>query len=251
MRSFYRQIKSLRLTSIPKEFKKGAYTQKLASCLRARIRLERFLRDDQYISPGKLCVENIMQCIQGKHTDCREKSVACEAHMPSYSTKSLPYGKHITLSYVDIDNIRSMVSKYVSTDCLKESLARLSTTNQCESLHSQLFRWAPKHTGWSRNFTGLCHSVTHSASLGTGASMVITAQLLGLPVSNRDPFYQFATKLDMESRYRGRRQASFKYKSLRHVRRRQKNNRKLLQLSAYGTDPQIDVEQYYGLNPVD
>ena len=256
MRSFYKQIKSLRLTSIPKEFEKDVYTQKLASCLRARIRLEltryrkRFLRDDQYISHGKLCVENIIQCIQGKHTDCREKSMVCEAHMPSYSTKSLPYGKHITLSSVDIDKISSVVSKYVSPDCLKE-MARLSTTNQCESLHSQLFRCAPKHTGWSRNFTGLCHSVTHSASLGTGASMLKTAQLLGLPVSKRDPFYQFATKLDMESRYHGRRQASFKYKSLRHVRRRQKNNRKLLQLSAYGTDPQVDAEHDYGLNPVD
>ena len=138
----------------------------------------------------------------------------------------------------------------MSPDCLKE-MARLSTTNQCESLHNQLFRCAPKHTGWSRNFTGLCHSVTHSANLGTGASVLKSAQPLGQPVSKRVPFYQFATKLDMESRYHGRRQASFKYKSLRHVRRRQKNNRKLLQLSAYGTDPQIDAEHDYGLNPVD
>ena len=76
--------------------------------------------------------------------------------------------------------------------------------------------------------------------------MLKTAQLLGLPVSKRDPFYQFATKLDMESRYHGRRQASFKYKSLRHVRRRQKNNRKLLQFS-YGTDPHIDAEHDYPL----
>ena len=67
-----------------------------------------------------------MQCIQGKHTDCREKSIICEAHMPSYSTKSLPYGKHITLSFVDMDKFSSVVSKYVSPDFLKE-MARLST----------------------------------------------------------------------------------------------------------------------------
>ena len=62
-------------------------------------------------------MENIIQCIQGKHTDCGEKSMVCEAQMPSYSTKSLPYGKHITLSSVDIDKISSVVSKYVSPDC--------------------------------------------------------------------------------------------------------------------------------------
>ncbi|MEW8543120.1 MAG: hypothetical protein AB2693_06255 [Candidatus Thiodiazotropha sp.] len=256
MRSFSKQVKNLRLASIPKEYDRGVYTQKLACCLRARIRLEltryrkRFIRDDQYVSHAKLCVENIMQCIQGKHVQCREKSMVCEAHMASYSTKSLPYGKHITLSSVDIDKVSAVISKYVSPDCLRE-MARLSTTNQCESIHSQLFRCVPKHTGWSRNFTGLCHSVTHSASLGSGASMLKTAQLLGLPVSKSDPFHQFITKLDAESRYHGRRQASFKYKSLRHVRRRQKNNRKLLHLSAYGTDRQIDVEHDYGLNPVD
>ena len=34
------------------------------------------------------------------------------------------------------------------------------------------------------------------------------------------------------------------------MRRKQKSNRKLLQVSVYGGDPQIDVELDYGLNPI-
>ena len=73
-----------------------------------------------------------------------------------------------------------------------------SNTNQCESLHSQVFRCVPKHTVWSRNFTGLCHSVTHSASLGAGESLLRTVEELGLPVTQSDPFYLHMKKLGLD-----------------------------------------------------
>ena len=117
----------------------------------------------------------------------RRRSMVCEVHLPSYNTKFLPYGKHIQLSSVDIDRIMSVLIKYVGPDCLQE-MARLSNTNQCESFHSQVFRCVPKHTVWSRNFTGLCHSVAHSASLGTGESLLKIIVGLGLPIAQEDPF---------------------------------------------------------------
>lgn len=254
MRTLYKQVRNLRLSSVPKEYDKDIFSQKLASCLRARVRLElnryrkRFQQHEQYVRHARLSMDNIIHCFQGKHGDCRQKSMVCEAHLPTYSTKSLPYGKHITLSSVDIDRINTVIGKYLSPGCLKE-MARLPTTNQCESLHSQVFRCAPKHTVWSRNFTGLCHSVAHSASLGTGASLLKTTQLLGLPVSTSDPFYQYMTKLDSQSKYHGRRQASSKFKNQRYIRRKQKSNRKLLLLSVYGGDQQIAEEHDYGINP--
>ena len=190
MRSLHKHIKGIKLKSVPKEYDKGVFFQKLASCLRARVRLEltkhrkSFRNDDLYVQQAKLCMENIINCFQGKHSDCRRRSMVCEAHLPSYSTKFLPNGRHIQLSSVDIDSIKSVLIKYVGPDCLKE-MARLSNTNQCESLHSQVFRCVPKHTVWSRNFTGLCHSVTHSASLRAGESLLRTVEELGLPVTVR------------------------------------------------------------------
>ena len=255
MRSLHSKIKELKLNSVPKEYDKGTFSQKLASCPRARIRLEltrhrkSYRDDEQYIQHAKLCIENIINCFQGKHSDCRRRSMVCEAHLPSYSTKFLPYGKHVQLSSVDIDRIKSVLIKYVGPDCLQE-MARLSNTNQCESLHSQVFRCVPKHTVWSRNFTGLCHSVAHSASLGTGESLLKIVVGLGLPVSQEDPFYLYMKKLDSVSKFHGRVKSTAKYKSLRYMRRKQKSNRKLLQVSVYGGDPQIDAEHDYGLNPM-
>ena len=255
MRSFHSKVKELKLNSVPREYDKQTFAQKLASSLRARIRLElsryrKSNRDDaQYLQKAKLCMENVLSCFQGKHSSCREKSLVCEAHLKSYTTKDLPYGKHIQLSSVDIDRVNTVLKKYVGPDCLRE-MARLSNTNQCESLHGQVFRCAPKHTVWSRNFTGLCHSVAHSASLGTGESLMKIAAGLGLPISQGDPFCVHMKNLDSVSRYHARVKSTTKYKSLRYIRRKQRSNRKLLQVSMYGGDPQIDAEHDYGLSPM-
>ena len=142
-----------------------------------------------------------------------------------------------------------MLKKYVGPDCLRE-MARLSNTSQCESLHGQVFRYAPKHTVWSRNFTGLCHSVAHSARLGTGESLMKIAAGLGLPILQEDPFCVHMKNLDSVSRFHARVKSTTKYKSLWYIRRKQRSNRKLLQVSMYGGDPQIDAEHDYGLSPM-
>ena len=195
------------------------------SCLTVKLtrHRKRFIKDDYYVQHARPSLENIIRCFQGKHGDCRQRSMVCEAHLPSYTTQSLPYGQHIKLSTEDIDKIKTVLRKYLSTDCLKE-MVKLSNTNQCESIHSQLFRWAPKHTAWSRNFTGLCHSVVHSASLGTGKSILKTAELLKIPVSRSDPFFQHMIKVDSVSKFHGRRQATVRYKSLWHPSRKGKVN---------------------------
>ena len=73
MRTLYGQLKSVKLTSVPKEYDKAVYSQKLASSLRARARLEltryrkRFSNDNLYVQHARSCMENIVSCFQGKH----------------------------------------------------------------------------------------------------------------------------------------------------------------------------------------
>ena len=134
--------------------------------------------------------------------------MVCEANLPSYSTKFLPYWKHIQLSWVDIDSIK------------------MSNTNQCETLHSRVFGCVPKHTVWSRNFTELRHSVKHAACLGAGESLLKTVEGLGIPVTQADPFYLHMKTLDSISKFHGRHISTAKYKSLRYMRRKQKRNKK-------------------------
>ena len=170
MRSLHSKLKDLKLNNVPREYDKQTFAQKFASSLRARSRQElsryrKSNRDDaRYLQKAKLCMENVLHCF-------RKSTLVCEVHLKSYSTKDLPYGKYIQLSSVDIDRVNIGLKKYVGPDCLRE-MARLSNTNQCESLHGHVFRCAPKHTVWSKNSTGLCHSVAHSASLGTGESLM-------------------------------------------------------------------------------
>ena len=70
MRSLHGKIKELKLNSVPIEYDKGTFSQKLASYLRARIRLEltryrkSYQDDEQYIQHAKLCIENIINCLQ-------------------------------------------------------------------------------------------------------------------------------------------------------------------------------------------
>ena len=255
MRSLYHKLKDVKLNSVPKEYDKKTFGQKLASSLRARIRLElsryrKSNRDDaQYIKKAKVCMENMLNCFQGDHSSCRMKSLVCEGHLKSYTPKHLPYGKHIQLSAEDIDRLNSVLLKYVGPENLQD-MARLSNTNQCESLHAQVFRCVPKHTVWSRNFTGLYLSVAHSASLGTGQSLLKVVLGLGLPILQEDLFYKYMKNMDSTSRFYSRIKASTEYKTLRYMRRKQRSNRKLLQESMYGGDPKLDEEHDYGLNPM-
>ena len=94
-------------------------------------------------------------------------------------------------------------------------------------------------------------SVAHSASLGTGESLLKLAKVLDLPVSKGDPFYVYMKRVDKVSKFHGSRQTTPKFKSLRYIRSKQKSNRRLLQVSAYGANELINEEHGYGINPAD
>ena len=130
MRSLYSKLKDMKLNSVPKEYDKKTFGQKLASSLQARIRLElsryrKSNRDDaQYTKKAKACMENMLNCFQGNHSSCRMKSLVCERHLKSYTPKHLPYGKHIQLSAEDIDrlNLEAICTGDATTIPLSEKL---------------------------------------------------------------------------------------------------------------------------------
>ena len=188
-----------------------------------------------------------------EQTTTRHLPIAIEtANKLCTKQKCQHYTNSCKRNYNPHDSIQSTEPKLLKSNLnsVHQQNIKLSNTNQCESIHSQLFRLAPKYTAWSRNFTGLCHSVVHSACLGTGKSILKTAELLKIPVSRSDPFFQHMIKVDTVSKFYGRRQATVRYKSLRHLRRKGKVNLKLLSMSVYGGDQQIDQEHDYGINAI-
>ena len=185
LRTLQKHVKNICITSKLPGCDKSAYAAKLAIVMRARVRLEfvgikrRYPSTAEFITESQATIKNIMPCFSGRHLNCRTHSLVCTAHLESYNTSFLPYGKHIQLNNVDTCKIEAILQKNFSQENL-EKISRLSTTNQSESLHHRVFTYAPKSIIWSRNFSGLCHSAVHSATFGTGKSSLIIASAIGI-----------------------------------------------------------------------
>ena len=89
----------------------------------------------------------------------------------------------------DILKLNGIIEKHFSETELSK-ISRLSTTNKCESLHQNMFTFAPKSTIYTRNFAGLCHSAVHSSSLGNGITCINLTKIIGLKYKRTDPFIQ-------------------------------------------------------------
>ena len=140
----------------------------------------------------------------------------CVMHIcKTYSTKHLPYGKHLELNMNDIVKLNGIIEKHFSETELSK-ISRLSTTNKCESLHHKVF-------------TGLCHSAVHSSSLGNGLACINLAKIIGLKYKRTDPFIQQMKKTDTRNRRNAIRAQTRRYKVSRYIARRNKGNRTLKQ----------------------
>lgn len=241
LRTLEKHIRNLTLKSIPRTYNKAGYLQKLAGCVRARVRLEltnlrtRRLSEAIFIQCGAAAVGNILQCFSGRHRLCRQVSTVCISHLQHYSTTSLPYGVNVELNQCDLDLVQTKVSNMFDNNGLKE-VSKLYNTNMCESLHSAVFNYAPKSTCWTRNFAALCHSATHSRTLGPGQSTVQLARAAGINVQTKSRFYIALMAQDKLRQYHSRRKASSTYKQARFYLRKRKSNRTLFQNSLYTTD---------------
>lgn len=253
MRTFQKHVRNIKLTSTLPGCKKDIFIRKLSNSLRARVRVEliRVKRnsrnENHFVSFAQTAIDNILPCFGNDHDNCLKHSFLCTAHLSSYRPSHLPYGKHLELNQSDIKRIKTVINNNFGPNELKK-ISRLSTTNQCESLHHKVFTYAPKNTIWTRNFTGLCHSAAHSSSVGNGRACILLARAIGLKYKKQDPFIQEMTKVERLSKYHSARKRTHQYKMARYLSKLKKSNRALRENSIFQTEnKQLINEHGYAL----
>ena len=255
LRTFQKNFQSVKLSSTLSGRRKNIFMRKLSSSVRARIRVEliRIKRssrsENSFVERAYKSIENIMACFANDHQNCRHASLTCTAHLDRYCASHLPYGRHLELNQSDINKLKLIITKHFSKAELPK-IARLSTTNKCESLHQKVFTYAPKNTIWTRNFTGLCHSAIHAASVGNGKSCIILARTIGLKYKRTDPFISQMLKVDRMNRYFAQRKKTQKYKSQRFNAKRRKCNKEPQENTIFNTNDEHLIEEHNYANRI-
>ena len=170
-------------------------------------------------------------------------------HIKKYTPKFLPNGQYLNLNQDDYKKILNHLSKDFSVNNLKK-LASLRNTNKAECIHHRVFTYAPKSNIWSRNYTSLCHSAVHSDTHKTGLSTLLIAKEIGLKYCKSDPFYRHMIHTDKRFQFWKTYMKTLKYKNRRHLTRKLKCNRALLQDSMYKNNESVCVREHrYGIDP--
>lgn len=238
LRTLQKHLRNFKLSSSLFGLNKDVYTRKLATGIRARIRVE-LLRikkvskeDRNFRITATKAIENVIPCFANDHSNCQTSSFVCTAHLSTYNTSHLPYAKHLELNQYDICRLKALLMKNFSDHELQK-IARLSTTNKCENLHHKVFSFAPKNTIWTRNFTGLCHSAVHSSSLGNGKACILLAKAIGLKYKKTDPFVVQMKNVDRTNLYHTQRKQTRQYKYSRYLGRKKRSNKNITDNSLY------------------
>lgn len=257
LRTLEKKIRNINLNSKLKAGQnKTIFLKSLASGIRTRARMEltnlKSVRSNEaeFIERSTKALENIVPCFADSHVACSKQSTVCQHHLVhygKYSVKHLPYGQHLTLSKDDQTTLKDAIMNTFNTETLR-SVKELYSTNQCESMHSTIFNYAPKFTCWTRNFSGLCHSATHSRTLGRGRATLILARAVGINVKKNSQMYMNLNRIDQKSQYHSRRKKSQAYKQSRYFLRKRVSNRPLLQESLYSCEPSTSSQDHsYGI----
>ena len=237
---------------------KTNYIKMLASGVRTRVRMElqnlktiKSNDSNYFVTRSSQALSNIIPCFSNDHSKCSKASTVCQHHMSSirkYSVKHLPYGQHLHLSNTDSSRLKDTISSTFDTETL-QYVSNLYNGNRCESLHSTIFNYAPKFTCWKRNFSGLCHSATHSQTLGKGRATFILARTVGIKVKQHSQMYRNLQHIDKRSTYHSRRKESFQYKQTRYFLRKRVSNLPLLKDSLYSSQPSSSAGDHtYGIS---
>lgn len=258
LRTLEKHVKAVKLKSkLPRGQNKADFMKALAKSVRTRVRLElqnaKCLKydDNDFLLKCTVAFQNIIPCFRNIHTMCRTSSTVCQHHMAMlgrYTTKHLPYGQHIKLNRNDLQNIESAIFKTLDVQSII-GMAELFNTNHCESLHATMFNYAPKFTCWPRNFAGLCHSATHSRTVGKGVATVKLANAIGIQIRQSSPAFRQLQRIDRLNKYHSLRKQTAAYKTSRFYQRKRVENRTLYQDSLYTGQPsELSAEHNYGVN---
>ena len=151
------------------------------------------------------------------------------------------------MSAKDKQRVTSVIDKYCSIEQLNNTV-QLYNTNRCENMHSRLFSLAPKSMVWKRNFTALCYSVTLSASIGRGLSLLQVAERCGVNMQSSDPMYRYAMFTQKTAQYHTNRKQKNEYKKSRYFSHKRRTHRAVLSQSLYKADSSLAKEHDYAIN---
>ena len=144
--SFQKHFRGIKLTSSLIGCSKDIFMRKLSSNIRSRLRVELIrikkttTTEDSFLYRASNIVQNIISCFANDHRNCRIYSLVCNAHLQTYSTKHLPYGKHLELNMNDIVKLNGIIEKHFSeTELSKISIFRPQTNVKvCITKHLHL-----------------------------------------------------------------------------------------------------------------
>lgn len=152
--------RSIKLKSpLPTGSSRDVFVQRPATCVRARVRYERKLNVSYRKLRGTFptfchafpeSMITIAECClhaMPTHLHTAPNSYFMEGNR-TWNLKRFPAHRDSSLN-------KYWVKTY-------QKIFKLSSSNECESLHQRVFTYAPKNTTWARNLTALCHSYLYS-----------------------------------------------------------------------------------------
>lgn len=92
------KVKSIQFSKLLACYQQDIFRQKLVTCIQWRVRLElvrikkKYPAEETFVTRALMAIKNIVTCFSGSHTNCAERSLACYAHLESFSTQLHPYG---------------------------------------------------------------------------------------------------------------------------------------------------------------
>lgn len=126
LRTIQKKVKSIQFLKLPAGYDQDIFRQKLATCIRSRVRLElvrikkKYPAEGAFVTRALMAMKNIVTCFSGSHTHCAERSLACNAHLESFSTQYLPYGSYLSLVTEDRRKLESVMNKSLTTEILNK-----------------------------------------------------------------------------------------------------------------------------------
>ena len=241
LRTLYKQIKGMKLQTVPKKHNKCLFMNKLAACVRNRVRQELAnlkimgLTQCDLVNRGAVVTSKVVQCFSGDHGQCRDLSTVCKSHLAEFKVTDVPFHEYLELSEADNTALRNKIDKYFGIAGLTE-MSNLFNTNMCESLNAAIFYIATKTVQHKRNWDAICHSATHSWTLGSGYSTVLLARANGIVVKTNTPMYRRMWRKDNLRRYYSSRQQTGRYKSGRYFAKKKKSYQKVFNESVFSEE---------------
>lgn len=172
---------------------------------------------------------NIINCFEGKHYRCRKQSFVCKGGKKDRMNvvKSLPNKVWLQLNDKDRKEIQSVIDYKLSPEMIKRQM-KVMNTNKSEATHKRVLRSLPKSMQFSRTMSGRAHSAIHSASVGSGHSVVTINECMGATVSEDGKHH--LKKIDCKASYESKRAKD----ANRYMRKRNSILRKCRLKKAYG-----------------